>query len=204
MTTMINSSLVVALGGGPNHKRSGFQYWNDSGAFKEYLLEGSLGRFLGLWAYIYCASRSLYGITRDGQARSIFPKTLENGNPAWAVGISSCGVALGFLNVTKSAGTVFRYSVSLVTFFSVLNWMAILVSHISFRRGLKAQGISIKDLPYAGFGQPWGSYYALGNQVAHVPGNATETSSLDIPAGRDDTEPVPAATHPPGTDTLRV
>jgi amino acid transporter len=77
------------------------------------------------------------------------------------VGISSCGVGLGFLNVSKSAGTVFQYFVSLVTIFAVLNWMAILVSHISFRRGLKAQGISIKDLPYAGFGQPWGSYYAL-------------------------------------------
>ncbi|RTE70670.1 hypothetical protein BHE90_014925 [Fusarium euwallaceae] len=171
MTTMIISSPMVALGGGPNHKRSGFQYWNDSD--------------------IYCASRSLYGLARDGQARSIFAKTLENGNPTWAVGISSCGVALDFLNATKSAGTVFRYFVSLATFFSVLNWMAILVSHISFRQGLKAQGISIKDLPYAGFGQPWGS-------------NATETSSLDILAGRDDTEPVPAATHPPGTDTLRV
>ncbi|KAJ4187018.1 hypothetical protein NW759_016910 [Fusarium solani] len=268
MTTMIISSLVVALGGGPNHKRSGFQYWNDPGAFKEYLLEGSLGRFLGVWACIcqacfaftgtevvgmtfgetpnprknipravkqtfwriavfyilgvvvlgmaipsdselligatqkstsadaspfvvavriagisvfpdfvnasllvftlsasctdiYCASRSLYGLARDGQAPSIFAKTLKNGNPAWAVGISSCGVGLGFLNVSKSAGTVFQYFVSLVTIFAVLNWMAILVSHISLRRGLKAQGISIKDLPYAGFGQPWGSYYAL-------------------------------------------
>lgn len=39
--------------------------------------------------------------------------------------------------------------------------MAILVSHISFRRALKAQGIAAKDLPYTAFGQPWGSYYAL-------------------------------------------
>jgi amino acid transporter len=65
------------------------------------------------------------------------------------------------MNASKSAGTVFQYLVSLVTIFAVLNWMAILVSHISFRRALKAQGISAKDLPYTALGQPWGSYYAL-------------------------------------------
>ncbi|UKZ69363.1 uncharacterized protein TrAtP1_010371 [Trichoderma atroviride] len=110
---------------------------------------------------IYCASRSLYGLARDGQAPRIFGKTRENGNPVYAVGITCLFVGLGFLNVTKSAATVFQYLVSPVTIFAVLNWMAILISHISFRRALKAQGIVAKDLPYTAFGQPWGSYYAL-------------------------------------------
>lgn len=110
---------------------------------------------------IYCASRSLYGLARDGQAPAIFAKALENGNPIWAVALSSLCVFLGFMNASKSAGTVFQYLVSLVTIFAVLNWMAILVSHIGFRRALKAQGISIKNLPYTSFGQPWGSYYGL-------------------------------------------
>ncbi|KAH7350047.1 dicarboxylic amino acid permease [Plectosphaerella cucumerina] len=268
MATMIIACLVVALGGGPNHNRSGFSYWKDPGAFKEYLVEGSLGRFLGVWACIcqacfaftgtevvgmtfgetpnprknipravkqtfwriavfyilgvisigmavpsdnemligatkkatsadaspfvvairiagisvfpdfvnasllvftlsaactdiYCASRSLYGLARDSQAPKIFAKTAKNGNPVYAVGISCTCVGLGFMNASKSAGTVFQYLVSLVTIFAVLNWMAILVSHISFRRALKAQGISAKDLPYTALGQPWGSYYAL-------------------------------------------
>ncbi|KAM0481891.1 hypothetical protein ACHAPX_003220 [Trichoderma viride] len=268
MTILTISCLVVALGAGPNHTRSGFRYWRDPGAFKEYLVEGSLGRFLGVWACfcqacfaftgtevvgmtfgetpnprknipravkqtfwriaifyilgvivlgmavpsdnemligatkkstsadaspfvvairiagisvfpdfvnasllvftlsaastdIYCASRSLYGLARDGQAPRIFGKTRENGNPVYAVGITCLFVGLGFLNVTKSAATIFQYLVSLVTIFAALNWMAILVSHISFRRALKAQGIAAKDLPYTAFGQPWGSYYAL-------------------------------------------
>ncbi|KAL5588162.1 hypothetical protein FOVSG1_013298 [Fusarium oxysporum f. sp. vasinfectum] len=268
MSMLILSCLVIALGGGPNHRRSGFHYWSDPGAFKEYILEGPRGRFLGVWACIcqacfaftgtevvgmtfgetpnprknipraikqtfwriavfyifgiivlgmavpsdndmligatkkstsadaspfvvairlagisvfpdivngsllvftlsaactdiYCASRSLYGLARDGQAPKIFAKTLKNGNPAWAVALSSLSIILGFLNISKSAGTIFQYFVSLVTIFAVLNWMAILVSHISFRRALKAQGISLEDLPYAAFGQPWGSYYAL-------------------------------------------
>ncbi|KAM0326286.1 hypothetical protein ACHAQA_006884 [Verticillium albo-atrum] len=268
MITMIMACLVIALGGGPNHVRSGFKYWNDPGAFKEYLVEGSLGRFLGVWACIcqacfayvgtevvgmtfgetpnprknipravkqtfwrisvfyilgvlvlgmsvpndnemllgatkkatsadaspfvvavrlagiavfpdfvnasllvftvsaactdiYCASRSLYGLSRDGQAPRIFSKTLDNGNPVWATAVASLPVCLGFMNASKSASQVFQYFVSLVTIFAVLNWMAILVSYISFRRALKAQNISTKVLPYVSIGQPWGSYYAL-------------------------------------------
>ncbi|KAG9251636.1 dicarboxylic amino acid permease [Emericellopsis atlantica] len=265
---LIISCLVVALGGGPNHVRTGFHYWSDPGAFKEYLAVGSLGRFLGFWACvcqacfayvgtevvgmtfgetpnprknipravkqtfwriavfyilavvvlgmavpsdnelligatkkstsadaspfvvavrlagiavlpdfvnasllvftlsaactdIYCASRSLYGLARDKQAPAIFGKTLKNGNPIWATAVSSCSVALGFLNASKSSGTVFQYLVSLVTIFSVLNWFAILVSFLFFRRALKAQRITPSMLPYSSIGQPWGACYAL-------------------------------------------
>ena len=110
---------------------------------------------------IYCASRSLHGLAKDGQAPKIFAKTLQNGNPIWAVGFSSCFVALAFMNASKSASTVFQYFVSLVTIFAVLNWIAILVSHISFRKALKVQGIELAQLPYVGPLQPYGSYFAL-------------------------------------------
>jgi yeast amino acid transporter len=110
---------------------------------------------------IYCASRSLHGLAKDGQAPKIFAKTLQNGNPIWAVGFSSCFVALAFMNASKSASAVFQYFVSLVTIFAVLNWIAILVSHISFRKALKAQGIELAQLPYVGPLQPYGSYFAL-------------------------------------------
>lgn len=74
---------------------------------------------------------------------------------------TSCFTALGFLNASKSASQVFGYLVDLVTVFAVLNWLAILVSHIAFRRGLKSQGMSIADLPYHGLFQPYSSYFAL-------------------------------------------
>jgi amino acid transporter len=78
MTTMIISSLVVALGGGPNHKRSGFQYWNDPGAFKEYLLEGSLGRFLGVWACICQACFAFTGTEVVGMTFGETPNPRKN------------------------------------------------------------------------------------------------------------------------------
>jgi amino acid permease len=110
---------------------------------------------------IYCASRSLYGLARDGQAPRIFARARENGNPIFAVAFTSMFIGLCYMNASKSSSTVFGYLVSLVTVFAVLNWVAILVSHIRFRQALKAQGIVTTDLPYVGVFQPYGSYFAL-------------------------------------------
>lgn len=110
---------------------------------------------------IYCASRSLYGLAKDGQAPRIFAKARENGNPTFAVVGASLFVALAYMNASKSAATVFQYLVSLVTVFAVLNWVAILASYLAFRRALSAQGIPLEDLPYVGTLQPYGAYYAL-------------------------------------------
>jgi amino acid transporter len=38
---LILLSLILACGGGPNHHATGFQYWNNPGAFHEYLLRKS-------------------------------------------------------------------------------------------------------------------------------------------------------------------
>ncbi|KAH8878596.1 amino acid permease [Thozetella sp. PMI_491] len=43
-------AIVVAAGGGPDHKVIGFTYWRNPGPFVEYLgFPGSLGHFLGFW-----------------------------------------------------------------------------------------------------------------------------------------------------------
>lgn len=65
------------------------------------------------------------------------------------------------MNASKSASTVFGYLVSLVIIFAVWNWVALLVPYISFRRALKAHGISVKELPHIGLLQPYGVYHSL-------------------------------------------
>ncbi|KAJ6439302.1 amino acid transporter (predicted) [Purpureocillium lavendulum] len=112
-------------------------------------------------AYVYCGSRTLYGLARDGQAPKIFGKTLKNGNPIWAVAASCAPILLGYMNASKSAGVVFQYFVSLTTIFAVLNWICVLGSYLSFRRALRAQHVHLDDLPYVALGQPWGAYYAV-------------------------------------------
>ena len=48
---LIILSLVLALGGGPNHDRTGFRYYKNPGAFVEWNgIKGSKGKFLGFWA----------------------------------------------------------------------------------------------------------------------------------------------------------
>lgn len=78
MAILIISCLVVALGGGPNHTRSGFRYWRDPGAFKEYLVEGSLGRFLGVWACICQACFAFVGTEVVGMTFGETPNPRKN------------------------------------------------------------------------------------------------------------------------------
>ncbi|KAJ1548536.1 hypothetical protein HK405_002817 [Cladochytrium tenue] len=49
---LVVTSIVIILGGAPNHDRIGFQYWENPGAFKEVMVEGSAGRFLAYWAAV--------------------------------------------------------------------------------------------------------------------------------------------------------
>lgn len=49
----------------------------------------------------------------------------------------------------------------LAQIFGGLVWFSILLSHIRFMAGLKAQGISRSSLPYAAPMQPYGSHIAL-------------------------------------------
>lgn len=47
---LIILGLVIDLGGAPNQDRLGFRYWIHPGAMREYIAEGSTGRFLGLFS----------------------------------------------------------------------------------------------------------------------------------------------------------
>ncbi|KAL4901525.1 hypothetical protein BDW74DRAFT_170201 [Aspergillus multicolor] len=110
---------------------------------------------------IYCSSRSLYGLARDGQAPKILAKTLKNGVPIYSVAVAALFCLLGYMNAAKSASTVFDYFVSLATIFALLNWFSILLSYLNFRRGLKAQGIDLKGTSYSAIFQPYGAYYSM-------------------------------------------
>ncbi|KAL4981497.1 amino acid permease-domain-containing protein [Aspergillus falconensis] len=83
---------------------------------------------------IYCASRSLYGLPKDGQAPKLLAKTLENGVPAWSVGVAALFFLLGYMNAARSMSTVFDYFV---------------------------QGISLTATSYSAILQPYGAYYSM-------------------------------------------
>lgn len=81
---LIILSLVIALGGGPDHDRRGFRYWNNPGAFNDYIMDGAAGRFLGFWSTMVTAvfaylGTELVGVT-VGEAqnpRKVVPRAIK-------------------------------------------------------------------------------------------------------------------------------
>lgn len=110
---------------------------------------------------IYIGSRTLYGLARDGQAPRVFTKISGKGVPLYGVAFTGAFAALAYMNAAKNSSQVFGYLVSLVTVFGTLNWVSVLLSYINFTRGMKAQGVSRRLMPYRGPLQPYGSYFAL-------------------------------------------
>jgi yeast amino acid transporter len=110
---------------------------------------------------LYIASRTLYGLASDGDAPAIFRRTNKDGVPLYALGLSACFCLLAFMNVSDDSKKVFTYFVNLTTIFGLLTWISILVTHISFRRARKAQGIPNNVMPYNAPLGIWGSYVAL-------------------------------------------
>ncbi|PGH07292.1 AAT family amino acid transporter [Blastomyces parvus] len=265
---LILLSLILALGGGPDHDRKGFRYWKNPGAFNTYIKEGPEGRFLAFWstmvtatfAYLgtelvgvtvgeaqnprktiprairltfyrilffyilsvfllgmlvpydseelafaakssssaaaspyvvaiklsgikvlpgilnacilvfvfsaansdlYIATRTIYGLAREGKAPRILARTDRRGVPIYALGLSALFALLAYMNVSDDSKVVFGYFVNLVTIFGLLTWISILVTHIYFIRARNAQGVPESSLAFkAPFGK-YGSYGAL-------------------------------------------
>ncbi|KAL8663515.1 MAG: hypothetical protein Q9202_003825 [Teloschistes flavicans] len=261
-------SLVLVLGGGPDHDRKGFRYWKNPGAMKPLYGTGDKGRFLGLWstfvtatfAYLgtelvgvtvgeaqnprrvipraikltfwrivvfyvcsvlligmlvpynskalsfatkqstgasaspfvvamiesgisglpgflnalilifvfsaansdlYIATRTLYGLAKEGNSHPIFARTDNRGVPIYALGLSAAIACIAFLNCADDSKKVFSYFVNLVTIFGLLTWISILVTHVYFVKARRAQGIEKHQLAYtAPFGL-YGTYFAL-------------------------------------------
>ncbi|KAH0604649.1 uncharacterized protein H6S33_006317 [Morchella sextelata] len=268
IVALIILSVVLVLGGGPDHDRKGFRYWKNPGAFKTYVDTGDTGRFLALWstfisatfAYLgtelvgvtvgeaqnprktipraikltfyrivffyvfsvfllgmlvpydspelifatkqstgataspfvvaiqlsgiphlpgilnacilifvfsasnsdlYIASRTIYGLAKEGKAPAFLAKTDSRGVPYNALAASAFFSLLAFMNVAEDSKTVFLYFVNLVTIFGILTWISILVTHIYFVRARRAQNVTDDQLAYTAPFGPAGSYAAL-------------------------------------------
>lgn len=106
----------------------------------------------------YIASRTLYGMARDGNAPAIFTRCTKRGVPWVAFIFTGCFMCLAYLVASNDGLTIFNYFTASVTICGALSWISILASHIAMMRGMKAQGISRDTLPYKAPFQP---YYAI-------------------------------------------
>ena len=75
-------------------------------------------------------------------------KRTKRGLPVNAIMISMLGGWLALFTSVFAADTVFVVLTAIVGFSVVAVWVAISVAHIGFRRQLKAEGKSVKDLAW--------------------------------------------------------
>lgn len=111
---------------------------------------------------LYIATRTLYGLAKEGNCFSIFARTDSRGVPIYSLGISAVISLIAFLNVGSESTKVFGYFVNLVTIFGLLVWISILVTHIYFLKAREAQGITNDQLAYVAPLGIYGTYSALG------------------------------------------
>lgn len=111
---------------------------------------------------LYIASRTLYGLACNGSAPKFFARTNKYGIPYFALGFATCFCGLAYMSCADDSSSVFTYFVSCVSIFGLLTWISVLITHICFRRALKAQGVAVETLSYAAPFQPWGNYVSLG------------------------------------------
>lgn len=110
---------------------------------------------------LYIASRTLYGLASDGSAPAIFKRTDNRGVPWPSLIVCTCFALLAFMNVSDNSRDVFKHFVNLTTIFGLLTWISILITHIHFIKGRRAQDIPDKVLAYRAPLGIWGSYIAL-------------------------------------------
>ncbi|KAJ5501617.1 Amino acid/polyamine transporter I [Penicillium expansum] len=131
-------------------------------------------------SYMYCASRSLYGLALEGKAPKFFTKCTNNGVPIYCVGVVLIIGLLSFLQVSNGASVVLNWFVNLVTASQLINFSVVTFTFIRFKKALAAQGIARETLPYRSWFQPYIAYFAcvcttvmafVGGYTVFLPGN---------------------------------
>ncbi|CAO1630068.1 unnamed protein product [Sympodiomycopsis kandeliae] len=110
---------------------------------------------------LYVASRTLYGLSKSGMMPRWFLIVDKKGTPYVALIFCSLFIALGYITVGSDGATAFGYLTSSVTVFGGLTWWALLIVHMRFMAGMKAQGKDRNKLAYKSPFQPYFGWYSL-------------------------------------------
>ncbi|PYH88993.1 amino acid permease [Aspergillus ellipticus CBS 707.79] len=107
------------------------------------------------------ASRTLYGLSLDRNAPFFLGRTNRRGVPIYALSVSSALACLAYLNSSSGSKKLFEHSVNLVSMFSILTWVSIIIIHFSFIRARRAQKITDAVLTFKAPLGLFGSWLAL-------------------------------------------
>lgn len=138
-------------------------------------------------SYVYCASRSLYGLALEGKAPKVFRKCTKSGVPIFCVLIVLLIALLAFLQLSASSAVVLTWFVSLVTASQLINFAIMCFTYIAFKRACDAQNIDRRNFKFRSWWQPGLAYGAgilcvimaiMGGYTVFLPGNWSVTDFL--------------------------
>ncbi|KAF8901978.1 general amino acid permease AGP2, partial [Mucidula mucida] len=109
-------------------------------------------------SYVFCASRTLYGMALERKMPRFLTKCTGSGVPVYCVLLTIAISLLAFLGVSNDSSKVLGWFVSLVTASQVLNYAFIAFTYLRFYAALQTQGIDRGTLPYTGWLQPFCAY----------------------------------------------
>ncbi|KAL3420651.1 amino acid permease [Phlyctema vagabunda] len=112
-------------------------------------------------SYVYCASRSLFGLALEGKAPKILRYCNKQGVPIYCVAVTLAIALLSFLQVSNGAAKVLQWFVNLVTASQLINFSVMAYTFLHWKRACEAQGLDRNTLPHKSFWQPFSAYYAL-------------------------------------------
>ncbi|KAF3388771.1 General amino acid permease AGP2 [Penicillium rolfsii] len=112
-------------------------------------------------AYTYYGTRSLYGLSLQGQAPKILRRCTKAGVPIYCLCVVTVFPFLAFLNVSSGSAQVLTWLVNIITAAQVIDYIIICVTYLFFYRALRAQNMDRRTLPYYGYFQPYSAWIGL-------------------------------------------
>jgi aromatic amino acid transport protein AroP len=107
---------------------------------------------------VYCNSRMLFGLAKQGNGPRNLLKTNKSGVPVVAISVSAAATLLCVLINYLMPGKAFELLMALVVSALVINWAMISLAHLKFRKSKQAEGVVPK---FKAFWYPFGNYLCL-------------------------------------------
>jgi len=107
---------------------------------------------------VYCNSRMLYGLAKQGNGPQSLLKVDRRGVPVVAIGISALATALCVLINYVLPGKAFELLMALVVSALVINWAMISLAHLKFRASKEREGVQTR---FKALLFPFGNYLCL-------------------------------------------
>ncbi|PBK93262.1 amino acid transporter, partial [Armillaria gallica] len=112
-------------------------------------------------SYVYCTSRTLYGLALNGHVPKVLCRCKSSGVPIHCVSITMMIAFLSFLQVSETSVVVLQWFADIVTVCQTVNYATISFTYIRFHMVRAVQGISRKSLPYRSKYQPYLAFHSL-------------------------------------------